>query len=238
MVIKKLRKISLIILAALLFTDIFIVSADDPVVNIFPPKGSITTEIFLQVRDPHMMDGVLYLYWDGLPILRGVNQNIEGGSKNTGYDITFYPPTDSPYSDKGEHILKIEIFYNVHVEQPRLHEEPREYTENLSFVIEDETTNGDVSSDYTELQDKYNSLLEDYDELHQDYLESQNLVAESQNLVAELQDSVVELQDRISELERQLASESNRQIPGFPPSSIAIGVICATMLLYFVWKRV
>jgi hypothetical protein len=213
MVIKKLRKISPIIIAALLFTDIVGVLADDPVVTIFPPKGSVTTEIFLQVRDPHMMDGVLYLYWDGLPILRGVPQNIEPGSKNTGYDISFYPPTDSPYSDKGEHILKIEIFYNVHVEEPRLHEEPREYTVNLSFVLED----GDISSDYAELQDNYNSLLHDYNELYRDYSE---------------------LQERVTELESQLASKSDQQIPGFPLSSIAIGVICAVMLLYLLWKRV
>jgi hypothetical protein len=195
-----------------------------------------------------MMDGVLYLYWDGLPILREVPQNIEPGSKNTGYDISFFPPTDSPYSDKGEHILKLEIFYNVFVEQPRLHEEPREYTVNLSFVLED----GDLSSDYAELQDKYNSLSEDYNELYQDNLVSQDLVAELQdnynglseeynelyqdNLVS--QDLVAELQDRVAELESQLASERGRKILGFPLSTIAIGVICVIMLLYLLWKRV
>jgi len=229
--VKRLKIISISILAVLLFTDIIGVLADDPEVNIFPPKGSITTEIFLQVRDPHMKDGVLYLYWDGLPILRDVAQNIEWGSKNTGYDISFHPPTDSPYSDSGEHIIKIEVFYNVDVEQPRLHLEPREYTVNLSFVVEEETVEEDLSSEYAELQDKYNTLLEDYNELYQE-----NLV--SQDLVIELQERIAELEDDVAELENQLASQSEQQIPGFPLSSIAIGIICALILLSKLWERV
>jgi len=241
--IKKLKKISIIFFAAFLFTDIFKVRAlaDDPIVDIFPSNGSVTTKIYLQIRCGNMQDGILYMYWDGLPLLRGVPQDTEFGPIR--YDLTFYPPTDSPFSDKGEHIIKIEIFYEIIVEEPRVHEEGREYAVNLSFVIEDETTNGDTSTEYEELQDEYYSLLEeynelsqvqdeyyslleDYNELHQDYLVSQDLVIE-------LQGSVAELQERITELENQLASESNRQIPGFPLSSITIGITCAIMILLF-----
>ena len=109
----EIKKTSIIILAVFLFTDISLARAlaDDPIVDIFPSNGSVTTKIYLQIRCGNMQDGILYMYWDGLPLLRGVPQDTEFGPIR--YDLTFYPPTDSPFSDKGDHIIKIEIFYEI-----------------------------------------------------------------------------------------------------------------------------
>ena len=70
----EIKKISIIILAVFLFADISLARAlaDDPIVDIFPSNGSVTTKIYLQVRCGNFQDGILYMYWDGLPILRGV----------------------------------------------------------------------------------------------------------------------------------------------------------------------
>lgn len=104
--------------------------AQEPTADIYPSKGSVFTDIYLQVRYDYMEDGQLYLFWDGLLILEDVAQNFQ-----TGFDVHFYPPNIYPYSELGNHSIHLQIWYNVIVEEPRIHKEPRFYNSTLTFEI-------------------------------------------------------------------------------------------------------
>jgi len=200
------KKFSLVL--TLVFTVLFITSitqlhASTPDVRITPTSGKADTNIFLKIRGASV-DGYCYLYWDDILLLNRISQTTDENSPGTGFDITFNPPDQSPYSDPGEHVLTIELEYNVFVEQPRLHKEARTYSTSLSFVIVNGEDSEDiVSNDVSKLTSQLETLQEEYDELQRKYL-----------------DALIQIEElKIEE------NPSNDSIPGFPIQAIVLSLI-------------
>ena len=83
--------------------------------TIYPQQGDIHSHIYLQVRSfdlPGDNSGsmfrthfMLYVFWDTKPIVTGLD---DGG--NWYFDFYFYPPSEYPYSNLGNHTVYVEVW--------------------------------------------------------------------------------------------------------------------------------
>jgi hypothetical protein len=86
-----------------------LIAKSEPTATLYPAKGSINTDIYLQVRG---FGGELRLFWDDILIgtyteykdPRG--QDFQGF---TGFEIHFKAPNEHPYSETGVHRVSMQI---------------------------------------------------------------------------------------------------------------------------------
>lgn len=173
------------ILISMLVLNMPRVAAVEPTATIHPSKGTVHTDIFLQVRGlekfvagdnwPGFRDMELYLYWDGKPLILGLSDPGSYDSNMHYFDVHFSPPNEHPLSDLGNHTIYIEIYKDW-----------VNYLCNFTLTFEiieyypcDEwlalnATYHDLLSDYNGLLDNYNSLSSDYNAIQANYNTLQN----------------------------------------------------------------
>lgn len=80
---------------------------------IYPVDGSVETKILMTVRaDPrHTKPMYLYVFYDDICIIQR-RAPFDLTSTVHSWDCTFSPPKDAPYSNKGEHRIRVRIDNN------------------------------------------------------------------------------------------------------------------------------
>ena len=107
MIKKPVYLITLAVIVALSFSSIL--AKSDPTATLYPTKGSIYTDIYLQVRG---FGGTLYLFWDDKLIGTYTEYKDPRGQDYqafTGFDIHFKAPNEYNYSNTGVHRVSMQI---------------------------------------------------------------------------------------------------------------------------------
>jgi len=167
--VKLARELWVVPLALLMMALIIPKGTAQSSAALYPPQGSVFTNIYLQVRG---IGGELYLFWDD--ILVGTYQENFYEDFN-GFDIYFNPPNQLPYSNLGNHTVSLQIWwkywdgeYYYVQENFTLSFEIIEYFPCEEFISLNATYH-DLLNDYNSLLADYNTLSADYNELLNDY---------------------------------------------------------------------
>lgn len=137
------------------------VLALEPTAKIYPSKGTVFTDIFLQVRGldkyvegefaPAAVGLELYVFWDDKLIIERQGDIMSGSYHLHIFDAHFSPPNEYPYSKLGNHTIVAEVWKSSQF--------------LINFTLTFEIIEYVPCPEYISLNASYHALLGNYSEL-------------------------------------------------------------------------